>query len=872
MMKISTFANKRVAVFGLARSGIVAAQALQASGAEVACWDEGQASRDAALKAGLPLVDLSAADWSHFAALILAPGVPLTHPTPHWTVTKANAAGVPVIGDIELFFRERARIAPSSPVVCITGTNGKSTTTALIAHILKSAGRSVAMGGNIGVGVLGLAPPDAGTIHVLELSSFQIDLTPTLNPSIGILTNITPDHLDRHGTLENYTAIKERLVAAANLAIIGLGDPLTRAAAGRRLLRHGKTIGCLVTDDTTRTPVSAGLPEITTLISSGLELVAASTADAITYGTSSVETVASLAGIGALRGPHNAENAAFAVAAARALGLTNAEIAAGLASFPGLAHRMEVLGHVGKVVVINDSKATNADSAEKALASFDRGIFWIAGGTPKEGGIVPLAPYFNRVAKAYLIGKCAPDFAATLDGKVPYEMCGTLDVAVSSAIRDASAAADTEPVVLLSPACASYDQYKSFEHRGDHFRALVAAQSNFTAHGAEPAQPAKSTTATMTATTAIKSPSLNVMLSAGGTGGHLFPAFALAQELARRSIVVDLITDMRGDRYGHDFPARKVYQVPAATVRGRNPIALASTGFTLARGVTAARGILKSVKPAAIIGFGGYPTVPPMLAAALMKIPSALHEQNAVLGRANKMLAKRVTAVATSFENVAGLEHLKANVRYTGNPVRDIVITAAQKPYVPPAAAGPFNILIFGGSQGARFFSDSVPAALATYKPESRATLRIIQQARDEDVERVRKAYAAAGIIAEVAPFFPNLPELIAQAHLVVGRAGASTTAELTVIGRPSILVPLPHALDNDQLNNARRLQDAKAAVLVEQKDLTEERFAHEIGLLLEAPARLAAMAAAAKSIGKPDAVARLADLVEELARAHSFS
>ncbi|MEQ1650469.1 MAG: undecaprenyldiphospho-muramoylpentapeptide beta-N-acetylglucosaminyltransferase, partial [Hyphomicrobiaceae bacterium] len=452
------------------------------------------------------------------------------------------------------------------------------------------------------------------------------------------------------------------------------------------------------------------------------------------------------------------------------------------------------------------------------------------------------------------------------------------------------ASSDADPVILLSPACASYDQYKSFEHRGDHFRALFKSAAEqqeqvplslegegATRTAADPklssgegtSSPSLKKTGPITVTTASP-PTRNVMLSAGGTGGHLFPAFALAQELARRNIIVDLITDMRGDRYGHDFPARKVYQVPAATVKGRNPFSLASTGITLARGISAARKILKSVKPHAIIGFGGYPTVPPMLAATMLKIPSALHEQNAVLGRANTMLAKRVTAIATSFESVTGLDAQKAKVRFTGNPVRDIVIAASQIPYAPPPTSGPFNILIFGGSQGARFFSDSVPAALATYSPAARALLRVVQQARDEDLERVKQAYAAAGIHSVVEPFFANLPEIIANSHLVIGRAGASTTAELTVIGRPSILVPLPHALDNDQLNNARHLQTSGAAILAEQKDLTTEKLAHEIGLLLENPDRLAVMAAAAKSIGKPDAVTRLANLVEELMTKHS--
>jgi len=358
----------------------------------------------------------------------------------------------------------------------------------------------------------------------------------------------------------------------------------------------------------------------------------------------------------------------------------------------------------------------------------------------------------------------------------------------------------------------------------------------------------------------------SVMLAAGGTGGHLFPAQALAQELRRREIIVDLITDMRGDRYGADFPARNVFQVPSATVNGRSPVAAAKTGATLAKGVAKARQILGDVKPKAMIGFGGYPSLPPMLAARMRGIPTAIHEQNAVLGRANRFLSRRVNAIATSFQGVKGIDvGTAAKVRFTGNPVRDIVLEWAREPYTQPPAAGPFQILIFGGSQGARYFSDTVPEALATYPPEARATLRVVQQAREEDVARVEASYAKSGIQALVAPFFANLPEAMAQAHLVIGRAGASTVSELTVMGRPSILVPLPNALDNDQLNNARRLADAGGALAIEQKDLTVERMAQEIGQLLDDGNRLAAMAAAARECGRPNAVVLLANLVEEL-------
>jgi UDP-N-acetylglucosamine--N-acetylmuramyl-(pentapeptide) pyrophosphoryl-undecaprenol N-acetylglucosamine transferase len=357
-----------------------------------------------------------------------------------------------------------------------------------------------------------------------------------------------------------------------------------------------------------------------------------------------------------------------------------------------------------------------------------------------------------------------------------------------------------------------------------------------------------------------------VMLAAGGTGGHLFPAYALAEELGRRGYAVDLITDMRGDRYGTGFPARRIHQVPAATLASKSPLAITKTALTLSRGVAAALRIIGEVKPAAIVGFGGYPTFPPLIAARMRGIPSALHEQNAILGRANRMLAKRVDAIATSFETTRLLDGaLAARSRYTGNPVRDAVAANASVAYESLRPGERVKVLVFGGSQGARFFSDTVPAAVALMPDELRRRLGIVQQAREEDVARVRTAYVEFGVAAEVAPFFNRLPEIMAASHLVIGRAGASTVAELTVIGRPAILVPLPHSLDNDQLQNATRLAESGGAWCIEQKNLTPERLAAELAALIAEPARLAAAAAAAKSQGRPDAVQRLAGLVEDL-------
>ena len=455
MIPVTVFAGKTVAVFGLGKSGMLSAQALVAGGAEVVVWDDSDTSVAEAKAAGLNAQDVRDLDWWKIAALVLAPGVPLTHPEPHWSVVLAHQAGVEVIGDIELFCRERERSGAQCPLVAITGTNGKSTTTALTAHLVKSAGRDAQLGGNIGVAVLALGPFAPGRVYVLEVSSYQIDLAPSLKPSVGILLNVTEDHLDRHGSLENYAAIKERLAAQADTAVIGVDDEWTRAAA-ERIASTGKKVERVSVLGPLRDGYYAEGSRIMRTI------------------TGKAQPVADLAGIGSLRGAHNAQNAACAIAACRALGLDIAAIQKGLKTFPGLAHRMQPIGRKGNVLFVNDSKATNADSAAKALGSFDD-IFWIAGGKPKTGGITSLAEFFRRIRKAYLIGEAAAEFAKTLDGKVPYEIVETMPRAVAAAADDAAASRLKEAVVLLSPACASFDQYPNFEVRGQAFTDLVQA-------------------------------------------------------------------------------------------------------------------------------------------------------------------------------------------------------------------------------------------------------------------------------------------------------------------------------------------------------------------------------------------------------------
>lgn len=457
MTPATTFKGKHVALFGLGGSGLSTAKALMAGGAKVAAWDDSPGRVAKAVAEGVTTLDLKSADWSAFSSLILSPGVPLTHPAPHWTVGQARAAGVEVIGDVEIMLRERRARAPHAPLVAITGTNGKSTTTALIAHILSSAGRLVALGGNIGVPVLDLDPPAPSRIHVVELSSYQIDLSPSLDPTVGVMLNLSEDHLDRHGDMDRYGAIKERLIAGVGptgTAVVGVDDSRTTMMA-ERVSRHGVRV----------MRISARNPVLDGVYAEGSQLLSAL--------GGATRPLAVLSGIGSLRGEHNAQNAAAAAAACLALGLMPQAIAKGLSTFPGLAHRMEEVGRSGDVLFINDSKATNADAAARALASFER-IFWIAGGKPKSGGIESLASFFPRIARAYLIGEAAEEFAATLQAAgVPHVLSGTLDHALADAARDAEASQEPGAVVLLSPACASFDQFPNFEVRGDHFRRIV---------------------------------------------------------------------------------------------------------------------------------------------------------------------------------------------------------------------------------------------------------------------------------------------------------------------------------------------------------------------------------------------------------------
>ena len=452
MIVVDSFAGRRVAVLGLARSGIAAARALAAGGAEVLAWDDKPAVRDA-VAGEIRLCDLADADWRDIAALVLSPGIPHSFPEPHPAVLRARAAGAEIIGDLELL----GRAQPDAAYIGITGTNGKSTTTALIGHILAGAGRRVEVGGNLGTAALSLAALGHEGTYVLELSSFQLELITSLAFDVAVLLNITPDHLDRHGDMAGYIAAKRRIFAARGAgatAVVGIDDPICRDICAE--LRHagpGRIIPISIT------PPAPG----------GVYAEAGWLVDAL--GPEPVR-VLDLSQAARLPGSHNWQNAAAAYAAARAVGIATEAAVEAIRTFPGLAHRQELVATVDGVRFINDSKATNADAAEKALACY-QAIYWIAGGLPKAGGITSLGPYFGRLRHAYLIGTATEEFAATLDGEVSFTRCGDLATAVAAASEQARRDGAPEAVVLLSPACASYDQFTHFEARGDAFRELV---------------------------------------------------------------------------------------------------------------------------------------------------------------------------------------------------------------------------------------------------------------------------------------------------------------------------------------------------------------------------------------------------------------
>ncbi len=460
MIEAGTFKGQTIAVFGLGRSGIISALSLQAGGAKVLSWDDNAKTRDRAAAQGVKLTDLTDTDWTKIDQLVLSPGVPHDLPKAHWSAKAAKEAGVAIICDIEIFAREVAARAPERrpKIIAITGTNGKSTTTSLIGHILTECGRDAQVGGNIGRGVLDLDTMHRGAFYVLELSSYQLERNFSLKPNAAVFLNLTPDHLDRHGDMKGYEAAKLHVFdnqTAEDTAVIGVDSP------------EGKSICTNLTAKNNRKiiPISGrrSLGRGVCVIKGKLYNVMGR----------QCEMVVDLTRALGLDGEHNWQNAAAAFAAVRSLGINASEIGRAILSFPGLEHRLENIGKVGPAKYVNDSKATNADACAQALKTYDN-IYWIAGGKAKEGGIDSLAPHFKNISRAYLIGEAGEGFCKTLiDNKVPAKVSGELRMAILCATRDALASKSVNPVILLSPACASFDQFKDFEVRGNAFRRLA---------------------------------------------------------------------------------------------------------------------------------------------------------------------------------------------------------------------------------------------------------------------------------------------------------------------------------------------------------------------------------------------------------------
>ena len=465
MLEATSYAGEDVAVLGLGRSGLSAARALDAGGARVHAWDDDESRRSGAADAELPLADLYAARWRDFAALVLSPGIALHHPEPHPLVAAARDADCEVIGDIELFAREN----PPGRIAAITGTNGKSTTTVLAGHLLQAGGVAVAVGGNVGVPVLDLPEVSADGAYVIEVSSYQIDLAPSLAADVAVLLNLSPDHLDRHGSMEGYVASKRRLLERQRdrqVAIVGMDDAESRAIHdGLKRAGRGDTISI-----SARGAADADIVVVDGRLHDRRR------------GSAGAASLADLGRALDLKGAHNWQNAAAAYAVAGCLGCSPTDAANALLSFPGLEHRLEDLGAVAGVRFVNDSKATNVDAAGRALSCYEN-VLWIAGGRAKDASLEPLYPRLANVAHAFLIGEAAGDFAARLDGRVPTTISGDLESAVADAHARALALDAPDAVVLLSPACASFDQFDDFEARGDRFRELVKALAAF--HGRE---------------------------------------------------------------------------------------------------------------------------------------------------------------------------------------------------------------------------------------------------------------------------------------------------------------------------------------------------------------------------------------------------
>ena len=797
MIAIDFYKDRPVGVLGLGRTGCAVIEALVAGGADVIAWDDAKASRQKKnFGKRFKLCAPDHSDWCGIDLLVASPGISERHDL----IERLRLLKIPITGDVELFGRALLRLSPRlrPKVIAITGTNGKSTVTKLVAHILCMAGFDVEMGGNIGVPVLALAPFAKERIYILEVSSYQAYHVEKFSPDVAVQLNITPDHTERHGSLENYAAAKARLFS--RLGKDGIAIIFVKDEFGRKLAQDLKSRVKVVRlpDD-----APAKMPD---------------------------------------------QNIMAAWAVAQTMNVGADLFQAALKSFDPLPHRMEEAAKIGAVRFINDSKATNAAAARRALAG-RKNVYWLAGGAAKVEGFKALRGVLSGVRHAYLFGAARDELGDFLGEQVAWTKYKTLREAVHQAGQDAQKAGQKadQKIILLSPACASFDEFTDFAARGAAFGGYVREQSG-----------------------------KGVMfIAAGGSGGGLFPAESLARELRHRGFQCVLMTDRRAlplvDRALWDG----VHHIFSAPLAGRAPSAWLGAAFWIGLGVLRSLWILAfKGERKGVIGFGGYASLPPLLAAILLRQPILLHEPGASLGRANRWLMRFARGAASSFPLKDSFDGKVPPLTappliLTGNPVRPDIIHLTRWPYQLPDKDRPFRLTVFAGSQGAQVFDKIVPQALALVASTGRK-LHITQQFREDGQQsrdKIISLYQKAGIKADLAPFFKDLPRHIVQAHLVIARAGASTMSELAVLGRPAIIVPITGAVAHEQLANARSFEVSGAAWVIAEADLTAETLARRIEALMDDPVALTQAAKAAhhqaEAMGTLDAAAKLADFVE---------
>ncbi len=746
MIKIDFHKGELVGVLGLGATGLSVVASCLAGEAEVIGWDDNKQTRKRAaqLYPALTLLPPEADAWRGVQLFVPSPGVSEKHDL----IKDLTLLKIKTTGDVELF--ARAIKGSGVKTIAITGTNGKSTTTAFIGQVLSDGGYSVAIGGNIGVPVLALEPPCKGLIYVLEISSYQASRLKIFAPTIAAQLNLTPDHTARHGSLEKYAAAKAKLFAGlgkSHLALINTGDKF-----GKKLYDSVKARKIEI--NKTRLP-------------KGLHL-----------------------------GHHRKENIAAAFEVARYFKISNKQFIDSFNRFKPLAHRQEVIAEIDGVPFINDSKATNADAASLALSQY-QDIHWLAGGAAKAEGFGALEKTLGHIHHAYLFGSAAPELSAFLRGRVSQTSYPTLEDAVRAVLEKAK-----RGVVLLSPACASFDSYRDFAERGRAFGSYVRRHS-----------------------------SPKVIIAAGGTGGGIFPAEGLAQSLRHKGKEAHLFYDKRAKTYKDSGVWDGLRQISSAAMAGRSALGLLAASFFMAWGVVQSLyGLTRIRGQKVIVGFGGYPSVPVVLAGFLLRLPIVLHEPGGVLGRANKFLKPFARRLSLSQRLRGGVD----KSILIGNPVRPRLLEAGVRAYVAPKKGEAFRIFIFAGSQGSEWFDKNLPLALRLLARKHK--ISVVQQCRSREQE-IKQMYDEAGTAHRLASFFDNIEKHITESHLVIARGGASTISELKLFGRPAIVIPISDAgAFAEQTANAKHFVETGAGWLMHEREFLPEKLARRLAELIESP------------------------------------